>query len=138
MAMLHRAPIWLIGGTQESAELARAIVHLQIPCIVSVTTDAARSLYPQAATLQVWVGTLNPEHATAWIQAHRIGGILDASHPFATAISALAITLAEQHHLPYLRYERPVAVVTQPMPAGLRYVDSYQTLLNNADLRGYC
>ena len=32
---------------------------------------------------------------------------MDASHPFAIAISRLAIATAETHQVPYLRYERP-------------------------------
>jgi precorrin-6A/cobalt-precorrin-6A reductase len=37
--------IWLIGGTQESADLARALTQQQISYVVSVTTESARNLY---------------------------------------------------------------------------------------------
>lgn len=41
------------------------------------------------------------------IQQHSIQGIVDASHPFAAEISALAIQLSQELGLPYLRFERP-------------------------------
>lgn len=99
--------IWLIGGTQESAVLAQAIAAHQLPCVVTATTDSARSLYPISPTLRVWIGRLNAEHLAEFMQTHRIHCILDASHPFAVDISQLAIALAQTQKLPYLRYERP-------------------------------
>ena len=99
--------IWLIGGTQESAELAQAIVSCQWPCVVTMTTDSARSLYPIAPTLRLWVGQLNLETIRAFIHIHAIHCIIDASHPFAVAVSELAVSTAKQHQIPYLRYERP-------------------------------
>ncbi len=101
--------IWLIGGTRESAELATELIRSQIPCVVSVTTESARSLYPFSdnAYLQIWVGRLQTETIGQFIQTYRIGAILDASHPFATEVSQLAIATANQLQLPYLRFERP-------------------------------
>jgi len=107
-----RLRLWLIGGTQESRwliEQAHAIRSAQKPSIlVSVTTEAARALYPDAEGIQLWVGTLTPQTGSGFITDQKIGAILDMSHPFATQISQLAITLAQQYDLPYLRYERPL------------------------------
>lgn len=99
--------IWLIGGTQESATLARALIQAQVPAVVTVTTETARSLYPCEPQLQIWVGQLSEQPALKFIHQFKIQGILDASHPFAVEISHLAIALANQLSLPYLRYERP-------------------------------
>jgi precorrin-6A/cobalt-precorrin-6A reductase len=99
--------IWLIGGTQESVILARAIAQAQWPCTVSVTTPSARSLYPNTPGLEIWVGHLTPANLADFLRTRSISCILDASHPFAIAISQLAIEFAQQQALPYLRYERP-------------------------------
>jgi precorrin-6A/cobalt-precorrin-6A reductase len=56
--------------------------------------------------MQLWVGKLTAEQAQEFVVAQQIGAILDMSHPFATEISELAIALAQQFQLPYLRYER--------------------------------
>jgi precorrin-6A/cobalt-precorrin-6A reductase len=138
--MTNPAPtIWLIWGTQESAELAKTIAQRQWPCLVTVTTDAARSLYPTIPTLRVWVGALSREQAQTFLQTYRIGCILDASHPFAVEISTLAIALAQHYHLPYLRYERPV-LSSPPSPTHIPnsplHLDCWQTLLTENYLDG--
>ncbi|PSM49197.1 cobalt-precorrin-6A reductase [Chroococcidiopsis sp. CCALA 051] len=101
-------PLWLIGGTQESAQLAEAIARANLPCIISVTTESARALYPDAACLQVWVGRFTCLEIEAFVQQQGIIGVLDASHPYAVEISQSAIAVCQKLGIPYLRYERPV------------------------------
>ncbi|MDJ0619599.1 MAG: cobalt-precorrin-6A reductase [Calothrix sp. MO_192.B10] len=119
--------IWLIGGTKESANLALAIVQEQIPCIVTVTTKSAESLYPDVDSLQVWVGRLSVDKLGEFCQQQQIVAILDASHPYAVEISQIAIALSQEYHLPYLRYERPT--VESGADRGVIYLDSFETLL---------
>jgi len=108
--------VWLIGGTSESAKLASELLARDVPFIVTVTTDAARSLYPPAA--QVHVGKLTPEAMADFVQQQQVGCVLDASHPFANEVSRQAIALTNtpintpitprtNGTVPYLRYERP-------------------------------
>lgn len=99
--------IWLIGGTQESRELAIALAQAQLPCVVTVTTEAAKNLY--AATLhQVVVAQfLEVDLLQKFLQQQDVAAILDASHPYAVTISQQAIAAATQLNLPYLRFERP-------------------------------
>ncbi|MDJ0799634.1 MAG: cobalt-precorrin-6A reductase [Calothrix sp. MO_167.B12] len=119
--------IWLIGGTQESANLASIIAQEQIPCIVTVTTKSAQSLYPDVDSLQIWVGRLSVEKLGEFCQQQQIVAILDASHPYAVEISQIAIALSQEYHLPYLRYERPT--VKPGENRGVIYLDSFETLL---------
>jgi precorrin-6A/cobalt-precorrin-6A reductase len=137
--------IWLIGGTQESAALAQAIVAYQLPCIVTATTDSARSLYPVSSTLKVWIGRLNAEYLADFVQTFHIHCILDASHPFAVEISQLAIALAQTQNLPYLRYERPSvlpafrsneSVSSEPASSLIRYLPDFSCLLSGNYLIG--
>ncbi|HIK24899.1 MAG: cobalt-precorrin-6A reductase [Thermosynechococcus sp. Uc] len=99
--------IWLIGGTHESRWIADLIVSQGFPCWVSVTTAAASGLYPAHPLLTCHVERLTSNRARELIQQHSIQGIVDASHPFAAEISALAIQLSQELGLPYLRFERP-------------------------------
>ncbi|MDB9527781.1 cobalt-precorrin-6A reductase [Oscillatoria sp. CS-180] len=102
--------LWLIGGTQESRWLVEKLQEMGSNVspfiLVSITTEAARHLYPQLPDQNLWIGQLQPDDADSFIQVHGIEAILDVSHPFATEISQLAIALARQYQLPYLRYER--------------------------------
>lgn len=101
--------LWLIGGTREAVTLAQGLIQAEIPCVVTVTTTAATRAYPQHPGLTVQVGALDAARLADFIQTHHIGAILDASHPFAVAISQAAISQATALGLPYWRYERPLA-----------------------------
>ncbi|MBD0336621.1 MAG: cobalt-precorrin-6A reductase [Cyanobacteria bacterium Co-bin13] len=126
--------IWLIGGTGESAELARSLAALNIPCTVTVTTPSACALYPGAATLRIWVGQLTAATLPAFLQQENIAAILDASHPFAVEVSRLAIATAQTLPLPYLRFERSEL---QAAPAAPEIVfETVESLLSSAYLEG--
>ncbi len=120
-----RNRIWLIGGTQESAEIAGAIAQLGWPFTVTVTTETARQLYPLSGQITVWVGVLNAATLDSFLQTEQIGAILDASHPYAVEISQRAIAAAQQYHIPYLRYERPPA---SPQPFSNGRIQTFDTV----------
>ena len=63
-----------------------------------------RALYPPTA--KVCVGALTGADARQFVERQRVRGILDASHPFASEVSRLAIAVAQSEAIPYLRYER--------------------------------
>lgn len=106
--------IWLIGGTQESAAISSTLIQHQIPALVTVTTEAARQLYPQSSTLDIWVGRLAVDELPQFLQNQSICAVLDASHPYAVAISESAIAATQALSIPYLRYERPAIASGQP------------------------
>lgn len=120
--------LWLIGGTQESVQLAGVIAHANLPCTISVTTESARSLYPTAPALRVRVGRLTPAKLQEFLHEQQIVAVLDASHPYAVEISKSAIAAARERQIPYLRYERPT-VDTQLWAASVIQLDSFDTLL---------
>ncbi|WP_448602290.1 cobalt-precorrin-6A reductase [Thermoleptolyngbya sp.] len=125
--------LWLIGGTQESAILARDLVAQGMCCVVTVTTAAARRLYPDTERCRVWVGRLTTETVGEFLQTHSIRAVLDASHPFATAVSELAIATAAHFHLPYLRFERsPVEAVSSEAVSAKEWVfPNFEALLES-------
>ncbi|MGB3695199.1 MAG: cobalt-precorrin-6A reductase [Spirulinaceae cyanobacterium] len=124
--------IWLIGGTSESAEVARSLVGKNIACLITVTTESARSLYPQLPYFEVVVGKLNQQEIKAFLRERSIKGIVDASHPYATEISQRAIAVASQQNLPYLRYERPSLIENE----GENRLANFATLLQGNYLTG--
>ncbi|MEB3357693.1 MAG: cobalt-precorrin-6A reductase [Synechococcales bacterium] len=122
--------IWLIGGTQESAQIGRSLAQQSVPCTVTVTTPEARRLYPDCDCLRIWVGRLDGEQITPFLIQEQIEAILDASHPFAVEVSRLAMAIATRHHIPYLRYERPTLAV--PSSCDQPSLDAEVTLPLNA------
>ena len=128
--------IWLIGGTSESGEIARELASQGIPCTISVTTEAAKSLYPESPHLKIWVGKLDRGSIEGFIRRERIVAILDASHPYAAAVSALAIATAQQYDLPYLRFERPVLENEDRNASHVLHLPSFEALLTGDYLSG--
>ncbi len=126
--------IWLIGGTSESAAIAKRISQTIAPnlaIVITVATDAARSLYPPEIPIQV--GCLDATQMASWCEQQQIQAIIDASHPYAVEVSQNAVTIAKTLHIPYLRYERS----TLPLNSGQSLVlDSLDTLLEGNYLQG--
>ena len=108
--------IWLIGGTSDSATIAKMLSYFDIPFIITVTTKTARSLY---STDDIAVGRMNRVEMESFCQKQNILAVIDASHPYAVEVSRLAIAVAAKANLPYLRYERQsykasTAITTNP------------------------
>lgn len=98
--------IWLIGGTSESKQIAQCLTSWGYSWLVTVATPLAAQLYTSLPG-KVAAGRLTPTTIDRFLSTHSIRAIIDASHPFATQISQLAIQASQTHSLPYLRYERP-------------------------------
>lgn len=96
--------VWLIGGTSDSARLARALLARSVPFVVTVTTSSAQALYPVGTAVQV--GRLDCSLMASFIAQWAVRCVLDASHPFAVEVSKQAIALCQQRAISYLRYER--------------------------------
>jgi precorrin-6A/cobalt-precorrin-6A reductase len=122
--------IWLIGGTSESILLARAIATARLPCLVSVTTEAAAALYPQDfGLLKIQVGKLDRDELGDFCDRQGIRAIVDASHPYAVQISVAAIATASAKQIPYLRYERKEVQNCVDFPSKIIELDSFETLI---------
>jgi len=121
--------IWLIGGTSESAHLAKLLVDKQVVTVVTVTTEAAKNLYLESEYLSVRVGKFDSDVRTQrFCTEEMIVGIIDASHPYAIAISQRAIAISQTLSLPYIRYERPnVEIISE----NVIIYDSFTSLLKS-------
>ena len=103
--------VWLIGGTSESVAIAQALVELDLPLVITVTTASAQALYAAlganvSTAIKVIVGGMNLPAMRSFCQQQQIAVVIDASHPYAAAVSRQAIALTTQLNIPYLRYER--------------------------------
>ena len=95
----------LLAGTSEARELASAIAVESIPAIASL---AGATRAPETLAIKTHVGGFGGEQGfVAFLAEHRITAILDATHPFATQISARTARIARQRALPYLMLRRP-------------------------------
>lgn len=107
-----------LGGTGEAAALARALAEAGE---WDVTTSlAGRTRAPAALPGAVRIGGFGGiDGLAAYLRAERIDRVIDATHPFATTMSANAATACARVGLPLLRIERPAWA---PVP-GDRWID---------------
>lgn len=98
--------ILLLGGTSETATLAAGMVKAGFAVLVSTATDIPLEMddHPQ---LRRRSGPLDAPDLEALIQDNAISVLVDATHPYATAISALAEATAHRLSIPYLSFVRP-------------------------------
>jgi precorrin-6A/cobalt-precorrin-6A reductase len=98
--------ILLLGGTSETAPLARALLESGHEVLVSTATDAPLAL-PDHPLLQRRHGRLDGPAMAELMQRCGIRVLLDATHPYADQAQAQARRAAAMLKLPYLRWERP-------------------------------
>jgi precorrin-6x reductase len=100
--------VWVFSGTGDGNALAAAVAAQGAPVVVSAATEYGAGLAQQDCPgVAVWNGRRGVEARRQALQRSRARVLLDATHPFATAMSAQLIALSAELGIPYLRYERP-------------------------------
>ena len=98
----------ILGGTGEAAELAHAAAARFGDALEVTTSLAGRTERPHPVAGRVRIGGFGgPAGLAAYLAEHRIGRLIDATHPFATRISAAARLACEQANVPRLVLRRP-------------------------------
>ncbi|HZS81803.1 MAG TPA: cobalt-precorrin-6A reductase [Stellaceae bacterium] len=98
----------LLGGTGEAAALAAAIEARFGAAIALTTSLAGRTERPVAVAGDVRIGGFGgAEGLAAYLRAHDVGLLVDATHPFAARISAHARAACEAAGIPRLMLLRP-------------------------------
>jgi precorrin-6A/cobalt-precorrin-6A reductase len=97
--------ILVLGGTAEARQLAAALHGRDIP----VTSSLAGSVSaPRLPVGEVRIGGFGgPDGLARWLREHRVGAVIDATHPFAARISASAVAACQAAGVALLRLERP-------------------------------
>ncbi len=98
--------ILLLGGTSETAPLAAGLVGAGFAVLVSTATDIPLDL-DDRPQLRRRSGPLDAPGLEALIRDNAIRVLVDATHPYAAAIRALATTTASRLSIPYLTFVRP-------------------------------
>jgi len=125
------ATVFLLGGTSESRDAARVALSLGFTVVASVVTPAARRLYDGLPGVTVRTGALLRPALLDAVRGADV--ILDATHPFATSISATAMSVAAEAGIRYVRFERPA--ISGPSDRVAVHAD-VESLLASGTLRG--
>lgn len=96
----------ILGGSSEASALVRALADdMRFAPILSL---AGRTQAPRLPPILVRIGGFGGAAGlAAWLRAHRIGAMVNATHPFAARMSANAADAAAETGTPLLRVLRP-------------------------------
>ncbi len=112
----------ILGGTSEARELAGQLVADGVQVTSSLAGRVADPAMPVGG---VRIGGFGgPEGLTDYLRREHIAVVVDATHPFATMISASAVTACAAAGVPLLRLARP-GWAQHPAAGNWRWVDSY-------------
>lgn len=101
----------VLGGTTEASALAQALAEAQIPATLSYMGRVER---PKPQPIPTRIGGFGGVPGLiAYLQAHRITHVIDATHPFAAQMSTNAIAACAATGTPLLALTRPA---WQPEP----------------------
>ena len=98
--------VLILGGTTEARELAAVLAAR--PGVRVTTSLAGRVSRPGALTGEVRVGGFGGAEGLAeWLREQRVDALVDATHPFAGAITANAARAAASSGVPAVVLRRP-------------------------------
>lgn len=95
--------VLVFAGTTEGRHLAQWLAQQKIPHLISVATDYGQTLLPQEA--QVQAGRLSQEEMCLLLD-QGFTQVVDATHPYATQVTAQLKSACQERGTPYLRLLR--------------------------------
>jgi len=96
--------VLLLGGTGEARRLATRLVDDGVPVLSSLAGRVADPLLPPG---EVRVGGFGGAVGlAAWLQEHPVAAVVDATHPFASGMTANAAQACARTGVPLLRLQR--------------------------------
>lgn len=105
--------ILLLGGTTEALQIANALAGEGREFLLSMAT-AIPLRGRQHPDIILRTGVLNSQELTELISIRQVNLVVDATHPYATEISANAWSACRQAGIRYLAYDRPGSLVDSP------------------------
>jgi precorrin-6x reductase len=122
------SPVWVFAGTGDGTALAVELSKRGHRLIVSTASDYGAGLVSDTLPgVEVRSGRQGVAARRSQLEQSRAIAIVDATHPFALEISKQLTQLAAELSIPYIRYERPSAVLpsfahqVDDMPAAAQF-----------------
>jgi len=98
-------PVLILGGTAEARALAAALVGAGVHVVSSL---AGRVRNPALPVGEVRIGGFGgAEGLVAWLREHGVAAVVDATHPFASTMTAHAVSATAAVGVPLVVLRRP-------------------------------
>lgn len=123
--------IWVIGGTSDGRRLIEEIRKLPVEIYVSVATEYGAALLTGDESLHVMARRMNKQQMLDFIAEKQPACVVDATHPYATIVTATVQAACAESSVEYVRMVRPVSE-----DGDYTLVDSFEEcveLLNHLD-----
>jgi precorrin-6A/cobalt-precorrin-6A reductase len=102
----EKTRVLILGGTAEAAAIAQALAN--DPAIHPISSLAGRTRAPRALPGEVRTGGFGGASGLArYLEQARIDAVVDATHPFAAAISRHAAEACKDTRVPRVQLRRP-------------------------------
>ena len=98
--------ILIFAGTTEGRNLAQYLGRCQIFCHVCVATEYGEALIEESEYLKVHTGRLMADEMAQFIQKEQIDFVVDATHPYAVAVSENIVWACREKNVFYQRLLR--------------------------------
>lgn len=98
--------VLIFSGTTEGRLLAETLSGNGIPCIVSVATEYGEIVMPHLAGVTIHRGRMDVTQMRKYLAEQDVSVVVDATHPFATAVSENIKESLKNSVIPYLRLQR--------------------------------
>ena len=98
--------IIIFSGTTEGRMLAQTLAENGIDSIVSVATEYGEIVMPPMEGVMLHKGRMDIEEMRDFILEHQAAAVVDATHPFATAVSENIKECLKDYNIPYIRLQR--------------------------------
>ena len=114
--------VLVVGGTSDARAICQQLDAAKVLYTVSVATPTGEALAGDIQG-QVRCGRLDRAELAAWLRAHGTRWVIDASHPYAEAVSRNVVDACAQAGVLLSRYQRPEQLDALEHPL-LHYVAS--------------
>ena len=121
--------VLIFGGTSEGRMLSEYLDKRQLRHTVCVATDYGEEVMEHTEYVQIRQGRLDVPEMEALMRSGDYAVVVDATHPYATAVSENVRMACKAENMPYLRYLRDAGGA-----AGSKTPDAHQsTLISGRD-----
>lgn len=106
---MYMDKILIFAGTTEGRRLALFLDKNGVPAHVCVATEYGEQLLPKGKRIHTHAGRLNGKEMEALMKEEQITLVVDATHPYAVAVSENIRAACENQKTEYVRLERGTA-----------------------------
>lgn len=100
------AGIVLFGGTVEGRRFAEAFQNTALELHICVATEYGASLLPECPNINVYTGRMDAGEMAEFFTEKQVQYCLDATHPYALAVTENIVKACQVKSLPYIRVLR--------------------------------